>query len=164
MPDVRNHKLYNSSLHTLLVIEWRSEKHLRKRTKSEIFLWLSSSAIFLSAVIGIVAVVITTGTLYYVLLIFSIALGGVSAPTAILAGRQTALEQQERFERERQEREQRLKQEEEERKKGFMAAKWATRILVGLMALFTFAYFGAMIQATIAMAKRYVKRQFEKDD
>lgn len=137
---------------------------MHKRTKSEIFLWLSSGAIFLSAVIGIVAVVFTSGTWYYVLLIFSIALGGVSAPTAIMTGRQTALEQQERFERERQEREQRLKQEEEERKKGFRATKWATRILVALMALFTFAYFGAMIKATIASAKRYVKRQFEKDE
>jgi hypothetical protein len=63
-------------------------------TKSEIFVWVGSAGILLSAVLGIVAVFFPAAWL----IIISLALGGISAPAAILSARYAASEEQKRFE------------------------------------------------------------------
>ena len=75
-------------------------------TRSELFVWVGSAGIFLSAVIGIVAVFFPLSWL----IIMSLGLGGISAPTAILSARYAASEQQERSEQEQREREARDQQ------------------------------------------------------
>lgn len=108
-------------------------------TRSEIFVWIGSAGIFLSAAIGIVAVFFPSSWL----IITSLALGGISAPAAIVSARYAAREQQKQFEQEqrarqgafeaeRREREKQIKQEEEQRKKGLLFQEWSMRTLVPL--------------------------------
>src|SRR5260221_10852757 len=75
-------------------------------TRSELFVWIGSAGFFLSAVIGIVAVFFPLSWL----IIMSVGLGGISAPTAIVSVRYAAREQQERFEQEQRAREARDQQ------------------------------------------------------
>jgi hypothetical protein len=77
-----------------------------KMTRSELFVWIGSAGVFLSAVLGIVAVFFP----YSWLIIVSLGLGGISAPTAILSARYAASEQQKQFEKEQRERETRDQQ------------------------------------------------------
>jgi hypothetical protein len=63
-------------------------------TRSEFFVWAGSVGIALSAVLGIIAVFFPASWL----IITSLAIGGISAPFAILSARYAAREQQRQFE------------------------------------------------------------------
>lgn len=75
-------------------------------TRSELFVWIGSAGILLSAAIGIIAVFFPLSWL----IILSLGLAGISAPTAIVSVKYAAREQQERFEQEQRARETRDQQ------------------------------------------------------